>query len=201
MIRVECSILAASIGLMLWLCLAARAQDDFEPSKSPRPASVGLRIAVIDMEDAFRAHPRREEAETEIEAQRSEARKKFLESSAALKDLLERHQALMLADSREEAANVLAQAAEEEKKVAELKSTNERDLAEAMRTARRSIHADVQAAVKRVNALPQHDYHIVLDRSAASEAGIPHVVDTRDIADLTEAVKAELHTASDSSEE
>src|SRR5690606_16765981 len=98
-------------------------------------AESGLSLAVVDMTKVFAEHPATAMLTAELTEAREASRKSFKEKSDALKEILQKHQELIRAGKKEEAAEVLKAANEIEKAIATLRTTELRDLEEKFREA------------------------------------------------------------------
>ena len=157
-----------------------------------------LRIAVVDTTAVFKAHPETKLAEAALEKQQREARDAFGKKSAALKEILHKHQELTrkLIDAGKDAsaamklqaAELLDQAAALEREVATLQTTGERDLKQAFLMERRRILGHITAAVAEFNA--DGRYAMVFDQSAESANGIPQVLHAPGAEDITSEIIA-----------
>lgn len=174
---------SAALSLMCFL-LPAAAEDSEEKSNGPG----GLRIAVVDLEAVFAAHPDTELATRELSRARDEARDEFKEKSNELKGILQRHQELIRGGKREEAAEQLKEANEVEKAIATLRTSGQRDLEKSFREAKERILADIREAVVEWNA--EEKYGLVFDSSSASSNGLPQVLDAPGAEDVTDVLIA-----------
>lgn len=146
--------------------------------------------AVVDLTAVFEAHPRTAVATAELGAARAAARRQFRAESAALKDVLQRHQELLRDGRRAEAAAELEKANTLERSIAELGTTNQRDLEDKFRRAKTEIMDDIARVVREFNA--RRGYAVVLDKSAASANGLPQIVDAPGADDITAEIIAGL---------
>lgn len=161
----------------LVISISARA-DDHQASN----------IAVVDMTAVFAAHPLTESATKELTAAREASRDEFKEKSNTLKEILQRHQELIRAGKKTEAAEELKKANEAEKAIATLRTTGLRDMEENFRRIKVSILEDIQTAIREWNA--EGTYAVILDSSSASSNGIPQVIHAPGATDVTEEIKA-----------
>ncbi len=148
------------------------------------------RLAVVDLTAVFAAHPRTATATTELTKARDAARKKFRAESADLKNTLQRHQELLRAGQREEAAAALEKANALERSIAELGTTNQRNIEEQFRRAKAEIMDDILRVVREFNA--EKGYALVLDKSSASSNGLPQVLDAPGAEDVTADIVARV---------
>lgn len=148
------------------------------------------RIAVVDLVAVFEAHPRTAKETAALTAARQAARKKFRAESADLKNTLQRHQELLRADRRAEAAAELEKANNLERSIAELGTTNQRNLEEEFRRAKTGILADIARVIREFNA--SKGYALILDKSAASDNGLPQVLDAPGADDVTAEIMARV---------
>lgn len=148
------------------------------------------RFATVDLAKAFAAHPDTAAATLELTTDREAARKKFKESSNALKKVLQEHQEKIRAGERTRAAELLKKANELEKQIAALRTTQQRDLEEKFRKAKHQILDAIRAAVRDHNT--DGRYAVILDRSATSSFGLPAVIDARGAEDITEVIIEKL---------
>ena len=146
-------------------------------------AAAPVRIAVVDLTAVFEAHPRTAAATAQLTSARNEARTDFRAKSAELKNSLQRHQELLREGRREEAAAELEKANTLERSIAELGTTNQRNLEEQFRRAKQEIMDDIRRVVREFNA--GKNYALVLDKSAASDNGLPQVLDAPGADDIT----------------
>lgn len=167
------------LPILLLAGLAARAEEP------PAP-----RLAVVDLTAVFEAHPRTAEATAALTAARKAARQTFREKSEELKNTLQRHQELLRDGRREEAAAELEKANALERAIAELGTTNQTNLEEQFRAAKKDILDDVARVVREFNA--EKRYALVLDKSAASDNGLPQVLDAPGADDITAEIIARL---------
>jgi len=151
-------------------------------------AEPGPSLAVVDMTKVFAGHPATAAATKELTDARETSRESFKEKSNALKEILQRHQELIRAGKREEAAGALQSANEIEKAIATLRTTELRDLEEKFREAKTRIMEEIRTAVEQVNA--EGRYTMVFDRSAASSNGLPQVLHAPGAVDITAEVIA-----------
>ena len=142
-----------------------------------------LRLATVDLTAVFEAHPRTAEATAALSAARKAARQNFREKSEELKNTLQRHQELLREGRKAEAAAELEKANALERAIAELGTTHQRDLEEQFRTAKKEILDDIARVVREFNA--EKRYAVVLDKSAASDNGLPQVLDAPGAVDIT----------------
>lgn len=142
-----------------------------------------LSIAVVDMTRVFAAHPRTAEATRTLTEARKVSRDEFKDKSNALKEILQRHQELIRAGKKEEAAEQLKKANEAEKAIATLRTTGLRDLEESFRKAKVDILTDIQEAVAEWNR--EGEYALVLDSSSSSSNGLPQVIHAPGATDVT----------------
>ena len=148
------------------------------------------RLAVVDLTAVFEAHPRTSEATAALTAARKAARQTFREKSEELKNTLQRHQELLRDGRRSEAAAELEKANAVERAIAELGTTNQRNLEEQFRAAKKEILDDVARVVREFNA--EKRYALVFDKSAASDNGLPQVLDAPGADDITAEIIALL---------
>ena len=142
-----------------------------------------LRIAAVDLTAVFEAHPRTAEVTAALSTARQAARQSFRDKSEELKNTLQRHQELLRDGRKAEAAAELEKANTLERAIAELGTTNQRALEEQFRTAKKEILDDIARAVREFNA--EKRYAVVLDKSAASDNGLPQVLDAPGANDIT----------------
>ena len=142
-----------------------------------------VRLAVVDLTAAFEAHPRTAKATAELTAARRAARQNFRDKSAELKNTLQRHQELLRNGRKSEAAAELEKANALERAIAELGTTNQRNLEEQFRAAKKEILDDIARVVREFNA--EKGYTLVLDKSGASDNGLPQVLDAPGADDIT----------------
>jgi Skp family chaperone for outer membrane proteins len=171
-------------GVALALALAIMAS--FVRAEETAP----LRIATVDLTAVFEAHPRTVEAAAALSAARKAARQNFREKSEELKNTLQRHQELLREGRKAEAAAELEKANTLERAIAELGTTNQRNLEEQFRTAKKEILDDIVRVVREFNA--EKRYAVVLDKSAASDNGLPQVLDAPGADDITGEIIARL---------
>lgn len=152
--------------------------------------SAGLRLAVLDLTAVFEAHPRTAEATATLTAARKAARQNFREKSEELKNTLQRHQELLRDGRKAEAAAELEKANTLERSIAELGTTNQRNLEEQFRAAKKEILDDIARVVREFNA--DKRYALVMDKSAASDNGLPQVLDAPGAVDVTAEIIARL---------
>ncbi len=157
-------------------------------------------IAVVDMTEVFRAHPETAKAEGRLREERRKAGKEFDAKAKALKALLHEHQQVTrrLIAAGEGAGEELKQQAEEllekasalEIELAALRTTRERDLEQEFLAERRRILGRITAAIEKFN----HDgrFAVILDRSAASSNGMPHVLHAPGATDITQQIISSL---------
>ena len=148
------------------------------------------RMAVVDLTAVFEAHPRTATATAELTKARDAARKKFRAESADLKNTLQRHQELLRAGQRAEAAAELEKANSLERSIAELGTTNQRNIEEQFRRAKTEIMDDILRVVREFNA--EKGYALVFDKSSASSNGLPQVLDAPGAADVSADIVARV---------
>ena len=148
------------------------------------------RLAVVDLAAAFEAHPRTAEATATLTAARKAARQIFRDKSEELKNTLQKHQELLREGRKSEASVELEKANALERAIAELGTTNQRNLEEQFRTAKKEILDDIARVVREFNAGKR--YAVVLDKSAASDNGLPQVLDAPGADDITAEIIARL---------
>jgi len=148
------------------------------------------RLAVVDLTAAFEAHPRTAKATAELTAARKAARQNFRDKSEELKNTLQRHQELLREGRKSEAATELEKANALERSIAELGTTNQRNLEEQFRTAKKEILDDIARVVREFNA--GKGYALVLDKSAASDNGLPQLLDAPGADDITAEIISRL---------
>jgi len=167
------------LPILLLAGLAARAEEN------PTP-----RLAVVDLTAVFEAHPRTAEATAALTAARKAARQTFREKSEALKNTLQQHQELLRDGRREEAAAELEKANELERAIAELGTARPRSLRGDEERDGPRVRDDVARVVREFNA--EKHYALVLDKSAASDNGLPQVLDSPGADDITAEIIARL---------
>ena len=150
---------------------------------SEQGSSTATGIATVDLAKVFEAHPETATATRQLTKDREAARKKFKESSNALKKVLQEHQEKIRAGKRTEAAERLKKANELEKQIATLRTTQQRDLEEKFRKAKHGILDAIRTAVREYNK--DGKFAVVLDRSATSSFGLPAVIDASGAEDIT----------------
>lgn len=148
--------------------------------------SHALEIAVVDMTKVFEAHPLTDAVTKELTNDREASRTDFKEKSNALKEILQRHQELIRAGKRTEAAEELKKANEAEKAIATLRTTGLRDLEESFRKAKNRIMGQIVKSIEAFNA--EGKYALVLDKSSSSSNGLPQVVHAPGATDITDEV-------------
>ena len=152
--------------------------------------NAATRVAVVDLTAAFEAHPRTAKATAELTAARKAARQNFRDKSEELKNTLQKHQELLREGRKSEAAAELEKANALERSIAELGTTNQRNLEEQFRTAKKEILDDIARVVREFNA--GKGYALVLDKSAASDNGLPQVLDAPGADDITAEIISRL---------
>lgn len=145
-------------------------------------------MAVVDLKMVFANHPSTEEATAELTEARKASRKDFKKKSTLLKEILQRHQELIRAGKKEEAAEELKKANEAEKAIATLRTTTLRDLEEDFRKAKMEIMEDIRESVEAFNE--DGRFALVFDKSSASSNGLPQIVHAPGAEDITEEVTA-----------
>ncbi len=173
--------LSPFIGFVFSLCFA-NAADPIVAT----PVAPPINVAVIDMKRVFARHPATEAASAELTEAREAARKEFKEQSNLLKEILQRHQELIRAGNRDEAAEQLKKANEAERSIAALQTTDQRDLEEQFRKAKREIMTEITEAVAKFNE--DGRFAMVFDSSSTSSNGLPQVVHAPGAMDITEDV-------------
>ena len=148
------------------------------------------RLAVVDLVAVFEAHPRTAKETAALTAARQAARKKFRAESADLKNSLQRHQELLREGRQAEAAAELEKANALERSIAELGTTNQRNLEEEFRRAKTEILADIARVIREFNVV--QGYALILDKSAASDNGLPQVLDAPGAEDVTAEIIARV---------
>tara|TARA_R110000850_G_scaffold51455_16_gene124978 strand:+ start:427 stop:1002 length:576 start_codon:yes stop_codon:yes gene_type:complete len=161
-------------------------------SKEPSPS-----IAVLDMTEVFANHPATELASKELTEAREVSRKTFKEKSNLLKQVLQKHQELIRAGKKEEAAEELKKANEAERAIATLRTTELRDLEEKFRKSKNQIMKDIQKSVAAFNK--DGRYALIFDHSSSSSNGLPQVVHAPGAEDITTAVIAFIKKESEKS--
>ena len=154
-----------------------------DPSDSSTADRVGSRIAVVDLEKAFEAHPSTKETTAQLTKEREAARDAFKEKSEALKKVLQTHQELIRAGKRTEAAEKLKEANELEKAIATLRTTQQRNLQQRFVEEKHRIMTAIRETIRAYNTDAR--YAVVLDKSAESTFGIPVVIDASGAEDIT----------------
>ena len=160
------------LPVLLMLAAGAQAESPAAP-----------RLAVVDLTAVFEAHPRTATETATLSAARKAAREDFRAKSKALKDTLQRHQELLRAGNKSDAAAELEKANELERSIAELGTTNQKNLEERFRQAKEGIMDDIARVIRDFNA--EKGYALVLDKSAASANGLPQVIDAPGAEDIT----------------
>lgn len=173
-----------SFSVILFLLLVALGSSRGQEPGAP------ARLAVVDLTAVFEAHPRTAKETATLGARRQAARKDFRAKSEALKNALQRHQELLRAGQREQAAAELENANALERSIAELGTTNQRDLEEAFRRAKAEIMNDILRVVREFNA--EKGYAVVMDKSSASANGLPQVLDAPGADDVTAEIIARV---------
>ena len=157
--------------------------------QEPQPAS-RAKIAVIDLAKAFEAHPDTKAATGALTREREKLREIFKEKSNGLKETLQKHQELIRAGKKTEAAELLKKANQQEKEIATLRTIQQRDLEEKFRKTKHRILDAIRKVVTETNAGGK--YAVILDKSAQSAFGVPAVIDASGAEDITEAIIAKL---------
>lgn len=155
-------------------------------AETPAP----VRIAVVDSTAVFQAHPRTARETETLGKARNEARQSFRTKSAELKNILQRHQELLRAGNKAEAAATLEKANGIERAIAELGTTNQRNLEEQFRRAKEEIMADIARVVREFNA--SKGYSVILNKTATSANGLPQVLDAPGADDITAEIIARV---------
>jgi Skp family chaperone for outer membrane proteins len=150
--------------------------------------STGLEIAVVDMTKVFESHPLTDAITKELTNDREASREEFKEKSNALKEILQKHQELIRAGKKTEAAEELKKANEAEKEIATLRTTGLRDLEENFRKAKHRIMENIVTSVAAFNK--DGTYALIFDKSSASSNGLPQVVHAPGAPDVTDEVIA-----------
>jgi len=158
-------------------------------SQEPALAS-GKPIAVIDLAKVFETHPDTKAATAKLTKEREALRDAFKKGSNALKETLQKHQELIRAGKKTEAAELLKKANEQEKAIATLRTTQQRDLEESFRQTKHTILDAIRKVVSDHNK--DGKYAVVIDRSAESAFGVPAVIDASGADDITEAIIGKL---------
>jgi len=140
-------------------------------------------IAVVDLEKVFAEHPHTATATEELTKAREASRDAFKEKSDLLKEILQRHQELIRAGNRDEAAKELEAANEAEKVIATLQTTGTRDLEERFRAAKSGILKEIQASIETFNQ--DGRFALIFDRSSTSSNGLPQVLHAPGAVDIT----------------
>ena len=148
------------------------------------------KIAVVDLAKAFEAHPDTKTATANLTKEREKLRDVFKEKSNALKETLQKHQELIRAGKKTEAAELLKKANEQEKEIATLRTTQQRDLEESFRQTKHKILDAIRKVVSEHNK--DGKYAVVLDKSAESAFGVPAVIDSSGAEDITAAIIGKL---------
>lgn len=149
-------------------------------------AAEPVSIAVVDMKEVFAKHPSTAKASKDLTEAREASRASFKEKSNTLKQVLQKHQELIRAGRKDEAAEKLKEANEAEKAIATLRTTELRDLEETFRKAKLEIMNDIQSSVAEFNA--DGKYALVFDSSSSSSNGLPQVVHAPGATDITKEV-------------
>lgn len=143
-------------------------------------------IAVVDLEKVFAEHPRTAAATEELTKAREASRNAFKEKSDLLKEILQRHQELIRAGKRDEAAKELEAANEAEKVIATLQTTGTRDLEERFRAAKSGILKEIQTSIESFNQ--DGRFALILNHSSNYTNGLPQVLHVPGGVDITEEV-------------
>ena len=122
--------------LLLALITSAGISGALGQDEKSRPVP---RIAVVDLAKVFEAHPDTKTATTNLTKEREKLRDVFKEKSNALKETLQKHQELIRAGKKTEAAELLKKANEQEKEIATLRTVQQRDLEESFRQTKHKI--------------------------------------------------------------
>jgi Skp family chaperone for outer membrane proteins len=171
--------LSRLLPILLLLAAGAHAETPAAP-----------RLATVDLTVVFETHPRTAMETATLTAARNAAREDFRAKSKALKDTLQRHQELLRAGDKSEAAASLEKANEIERSIAELGTTNQKNLEERFRQAKEGIMDDIARVIREFNA--EKGYALVLDKSAASANGLPQVIDAPGADDITAGIIARV---------
>ena len=157
-----------------------------------------LKIAVVDVTTVFKAHPATATAEAVLEKSRKEGRELFKEKAEALKDVLQKHQAVtqkmvhagssVSSADKESAKSLLDQAMKLEKEIATLKTTNESDLKTGFINERSKILKNIAEIIAEFNS--DGRYALVFDKSASSANGIPQIMHAPGAVDITGQITA-----------
>ena len=147
-----------------------------------------LDIAVVDMTKVFETHPLTDAVTKELTNDREASRDEFKEKSNALKEILQRHQELIRAGKKTEAAEELKKANKAEKAIATLRTTGLRDLEESFRKAKLRIMKDIVTSIEAFNS--ESKYALIFDKSSSSSNGLPQVVHAPGATDITDEVIA-----------
>jgi Skp family chaperone for outer membrane proteins len=145
-------------------------------------------IAVVDVTKVFSVHPGTAAATADLTRAREVSRESFKEKSNRLKEILQRHQELIRAGKREDAAEELKAANTVEKEIATLQTTELRDLEEQFRKAKEEIIQSILASIRKFNE--DSRYGLILDLSSSSSNGLPQVIDAPGAKDITDEVIA-----------
>ncbi len=164
------------------------------PFKLSAQDSNALSIAVVDLVKVFESHPKTAAASSKLTDEREASRADFKEKSNTLKEILQKHQELIRAGKKEEAAEKLKDANEAEKAVATLRTTGLRDLEERFRKTKVEIMGDIRKAVRQFNA--DGKYSLVFDQSSTSSNGLPQVVHAPGATEITEEIIAFIKKSS-----
>lgn len=160
-------------------------------STGAQESSGGVKpIAVIDLAKVFESHPDTKAATAKLTKDRETLRDNFKKASNALKETLQKHQELIRAGKKTEAAELLKTANEQEKAVAALRTTQQRDLEESFRQTKNAILDAIRKVVAEHNK--DGKYAVVIDRSAESAFGVPAVIDASGADDITTEIIAKL---------
>lgn len=146
-------------------------------------AQEGGKIAIVDIVKVFEAHPSTKAATAALTKDREASRADFKEKSNKLKGILQKHQELIRAGKRTEAAEELKNANVIEREIATLRNKGLRDLEEKFRTQKVKIIAEIQKAIASFNA--DSKYWLILDKSATSSNGLPQVLHAPGAVDIT----------------
>lgn len=170
-------------NVLLAAAILASSQYFLTAEEEPKP---DFRIAVVDFVKVFEMHPKTATITADLTKARESSRNEFRDKSNALKEILQKHQELIRAGRKEEAAEELKKANEAEKTIATLRTTGLRDLEEQFRKAKLEIMESIQSMVREFNH--EGGYAVVLDSSSTSSNGLPQVVHAPGATDITEEI-------------
>lgn len=162
-----------------------------------------LKIGVVDMKRLFQEYYKTKEADKKLSEDKSKAKKeldermnkyrelitKWQETEKILKDSLLNEELKM--QKQKEGQDLLSEARALERDIDEFRRRREQQLAVQMNQMRKGLLDEIQARVEEKSK--RDNYDLMIDKSGMSPSGVPFLLYTKDLGDITNEVLSELN--------